>query len=462
MPYMMSDEFLSEIKEGVYQPKASFAFLSHCNQFITIPLFRLIFLVIKRIVSIVKTVLKYFLMDLPVPGLIFLYILHLFRAFLTILDFFQDNENKNLVEVKKFLYAFFKVSISCLMLSFIIAFFIYGLSPIGWATYIYIKILFRVYTYSKLVMSLFTLGWSYYKIKHYPKDAEHTWLQANYRANLQKHIHILSIGIPITILLTLVSVFSFSLGGSGLIAIISLAGLVLFIDIAKAIYFHLKPCVIEIPASGSLAQHNAFIKNTHNDYYEKKCRTARLKPDPNASETNRIYLLKEIIVKIMELQAKLKENSHSRFNFFSEHAKYHKKIEGLKQLATTLLAHDYEKDKKLLADVFNALSEDYKNLNEKDETFISKVTLNNLIHELNLFKKCNGIIKHDAKATLFDELLLRGREKVRNTEVTHPQSFYQSFFRQQSDCKDISEACQAWLIQKDLTVHSVTPKCMPR
>lgn len=417
---------------------------------------RLILLVLKRVIGIIKAGLKCFLVDLPLPELIIFYIFHFFRAFLTLIDFFQSNENKNLIEIKKLIYACFKFIISIVMLCFLIGLAIVNISPLGVTLYSSIKILFYAYTYSKLIISALTIGLSYYKIKFYPNDTEHAWLHVNYRANLQKHTHIFIIGTLITALLTLASVYGFALlGGTGFVVVIVLAALLLLVDIGKAIYFHIKPNAIEEPALGSLEQQNAFIKVSQLDYYYRKCRVGRLKPDD--VETNRIYLLKEISVKIIQLQDKLKKSSLSRFNFFSEQSKYQEKIKGLKQLATTLLTNDYEKNKALLREVFNALSEDCKNLNEKDKTLISVIKIKNFINELIPFKQSNGIIKRHAKTTLFGELL-REQKKMLNTEntdITYPQGFYQAFFRQQSDCNDIAEACKAWLIQKGLNSSDV-------
>ncbi|MFZ0219326.1 MAG: hypothetical protein WAL30_03875 [Candidatus Aquirickettsiella sp.] len=440
MPYVLNDWFLLQVEKYIAQLKAFLAlkklrllfsqFLCELKQMFTtiasISLWRLILLVLKRIVSIIKTGFKYFLITVPVPALEFLYVLHFARAFLTLIDFFRDEDNKNLVEISKFLYACFKVFISLLMLIFLILLVIHGMAPLGLAAYGYIKTLFRVYTFSKFGISLLTLGFSYYKIRSYSNDAEHAWLQGHYQANVQKHTHILVLGTLITVLMTLVSVFGFGLGPIGLAVVIVLASLLLIVDIAKAIYFYKNACRVPEPFIGSLAQPNSFIDISTKDYYYRKCRTSRLKVDD--LEANRIYLLKEIVIKILQLQTQLNNSTYARCYFFSEKPKIRKKIEGLKQVANILLTDEYEKNKKLLDDVSTALREDYENLNE-NKTLIPTT--------IEFFLK---------KSAILDELP-HARDRISKEDITNLQAFRQSFFRNKGDCEDISMAAQT-LLQK--------------
>jgi hypothetical protein len=443
---VLSEWFLLEIEKYIAQLEAFLALKNLrrlINQFLlllqqlytaitSIALWRMILLVLKRIIGIIKAGLKYFLIDLPVPALEFLYVLHFVRAFLTLIDFFQDSNNKNLVEIYKFFYACFKIFISLLMLSFLVVLLMHGMAPLGLLAYEHIKILFRIYTFSKFGISLLTLGFSHYKTKAYPDDTEHAWLQAQYQANVQKHTHILVLGTLITALLTVVSVFGFGLGPIGLAVVIVLAGLLLLVDIAKAIYFYKNGCDIPEPEVAILPQQNSLIDFSVNDYYYRKCRIARLKEkDP---EANRVYLLKEIVVKIIQLQTKLENNSASRLGFFSEKQKIQEKILGLKQVGSTLLSDDYEKNELLLNKLVTALEKDSSNL-DGAKTLISKDDIAKL--------KDNRMHKSDAdsKFALLDQLLYQ-YDAANQKSAASSQSFRQSFFRKKGDCEDISDACQ--------------------
>ncbi|OIZ96131.1 hypothetical protein A1D18_00780 [Candidatus Rickettsiella isopodorum] len=457
MLYVLNDWFLLEVEKYINQLQALLAlselwclirqFLDQLQQLYlsitSIPLWRLIFLVLKRLIGVIKAGLKYFLIDLPIPALEFFYVLHLARAFLTLINFFKDTDNKNLVERTKFLYACFKILISCLMFSFLILLFVYGMAPLGVVAYAHLKNLFRVYTFSKFGISLLTLGFSYYRAKSYRDDAAHAWLQANYQANIQKHTHILVLGISIAVLLTLVSVCGFGLGPIGLAVVIVLAGLLLIIDIAKAIYFYKNGCDVPEPQIGSLPQHNSLLDFSKSDYYYRKCRVGRLKIIDDAeesSEANRVYLLKEIVLKIIQLEAKLK-NSSSRIRFFSEKQKIQEKIEGLKQEGSLLLKGDDEENKLLPSKIIKALNEDYQQLKPNDKTLIPKKDLENLMIS-------NAI-------AILNDLHARGviREEKK---VEYSQPFRQSFFRKKGDCEDIRDACQELLKQQKPNYDIIT------
>ena len=456
MLYVLNDWFLLEVEKYIDQLQALLAlselrcligqFLDPLQQLYlsitSISLWRLIFLVLKRLISVIKAGLKYFLIDLPIPVLEFFYVLHFARAFLTLINFFGDTENKNLVEGTKFLYACFKIVISLLMLGFLIVLFVHGMAPLGLVAYAHLKNLFRAYTFSKFGISLLTLGFSYYKTKSFGNGAEHAWLLGQYQANVQKHMHILTLGTLITALLTLVSIFGFGLGVIGLAVVIVLAGLLLIIDIAKAIYFYKNGCDVPEPEIGSLPQHNSLLDFSKSDYYYRKCRVGRLKIDEaeESSEANRIYLLKEIVVKIIQLEAKLK-NSSSRISFFSEKQKIQEKIEGLKQEGSLLLKGDGEENKLLPSKIIKALNEDYQQLKPNDKTLIPKKDLENLMIS-------NAI-------AILNELHARGviREEKK---VEYSQPFRQSFFRKKGDCEDIRDACQELLKQQKPNYDAIT------
>jgi hypothetical protein len=413
-------------------------FLLQLQQMITavasISLWRLILLVLKRMIGIIKAGLKYFFIDLPVPVLEFLYVLHFARAFFTLIDFFQSRDNKNLVEITKFLYACFKVFISLLMLSFLIMLIMHGMAPLGLIAYGHIKTLFRVYTFSKFGISLLTLGFSYYKTKSYSNDEEHTWLQGHYRANIQKHTHILVLGTLITALLTLVSLFGFGLGPIGLAVVTGLAGLLLFVDIAKAIYFYKYGSNVPEPIMGTLDQKNSFIDFSTWDYYYRKYRMARLKP--GNPEANRIYLLKEITVKILQLQAQLESYSQRKFSFFpscfSEEQKIQDKISGLIQVGHSLIRDDHDENVEFFNKVIKSLKNDYDDAVNENYTVLPKAKLTPKVDFVEFSLNNDSTIIDIFCRILFFE---------KNQPASQPFWFRQSFFRKKGDCEDIDNAC---------------------
>lgn len=422
--------------------------LSNAFTAISIGLVRLFLLLLKRTVSIVKNWFKenhihdwlktvlhgaYFIVfeDLY----LFLYVLHFFRAFLTLVSYFTDQDNKNLVEVTKFLYALFKIFISVLMLTFMLVLMAHGLAPLATLSYQAIKILFRIYTFFRFAISAITLGFSYYQLKTCHNDSDHDWLKANYQGNVKKHFEILVVAIPITVLLTLVSVGI--VAGSWFWFMLGLASLFLLFDMAKAIYYHIYRFKIPEPEVAMLAQQNPFINVLMNDYYYRKCRSGRLEIDN--IESNRIYLLKEIVVKISQLQAKL---AASRFGFFSERSKLEKKIEGLKQVASDLLMDDYKKNEKLRENLVNALHKDYK-------SFIASSNVQGLIPNEQIENLINEFRDH-SDGSIFDELMHardRFKKKFSQKDMTYSQPFKQSFFKSKGDCEDILNACEVF---KDL------------
>lgn len=450
---VISEWFLLEVEKTIAQLEAFLAlknlrrlishFLFQLQQLYfsitSISLWRLILLVLKRIGSIIKTWLKEHKVDEWLKVFLhgaylsafedlylFIYILHFSRAFLTLINYFTDQDNKNLVEVTKFLYACFKVFISLLMLTFMIGMMAHGVAPFSLMAYQHIKILFYCYSFSKLAISLITLGFSFYKFKLCDDSPEQAWLKENYRNNAKKHFEILLVAVPIMLVLTLVSCGLAT--GPWLWVMLGIASIFLVIDIAKAIYYYVKKNDIPEPKVVTVAQGNSFIDISVNDYYYRKCRTARLENDN--FQANQIYLLKEIIVKILRLQTQL--TSCSRFNFFSEKPKIQEKIKELKQLANTLLIDDYESNEKVLNNVFNDLQKDYKDLKESDKTLIPKAQIENFINEFN---------DNSSEETIFDELL-HPRVGYRTKDIVCSQSFRQSFFRKIGDCEDINAACQ--------------------
>lgn len=462
MPYVLYDWFLFEVKKYIAQLKACLAleklrrlingFARQLRQtyrsMASISLWRLILLVLKRFGSIIKNWLKENRVDEWLKAILhgsylaafeglylFLYFLHFFRAFLTLIDYFADQDNKNLVEVTKFLYACFKVFISLLMLAFMMAMLAQGIAPLGLILYHNIKVFFLIYSLSKLAISFFTLGFSFIHHKNANTDLDQVWLKKQYENNLKKHREILLVAVPITLVLTLVSLGLVT--GPWFWALVAIASFFLLIDMAKAIYYYVKSSGVPEPKAGQLSQDNAFFDVANNNYYYRKCRTARLQLDIMNFEGNRIYLLKEIVVKIIQLEIKLK-NSSPLIRFFSEKPKIQAKIEGLKQLASTLLTDKYEANQTLLNEVLGALQKNKDDEELKNnKILILKDDIENFINET----------KDKVEVTILDEIL-SAHDRFGKKEIVPSQLFKQSFFRKKGDCEDISDACQALLKQK--------------
>ena len=410
---------------------------------ISIGFSRLFLLLLKRMVCIVKNWLKENKIEEWLKSILhgayltvfedlylFLYVLHFFRAFLTLIDYFSDQDNKNLVEVTKFFYALFKVFISLLMLSFMLILMVHGLAPLSTMPYQIIKLLFRTYTFSKFAINLISLGFSYYQLRTHNEDADHNWLRANYRANLKKNFEILVVAIPITVLLTLVS-FGIA-SGPWFWIMVGLASLFLIVDMAKAIYYYINPYKIPEPRVGSLSQKNSFFDVSEKNFYYIKGRSGSLLE--NKTDDNRIYLLKEILVKIMQLEGKLANHSVSSFGFFSENKKIEKKIEGLQCLASSLLTE--EKKDEIYSKLQYALRDDaVEALNGDRLLLLPKEKIRNLTHP----SQTNSSSNVSDLETLLNPSK-NNKKKIDLGELKQP--FEQSFFKKLGDCGELYKACQ--------------------
>lgn len=419
----------------------------------SISFLRLLFLLLKRLVSIVKSALRYFFIDLPIPALEFLYVLHFVRAFLRLISYFSELNNKNSAEMTKFLLSCFKIFISLLILALLITTSLYGIAPMSLAIYGSMKTSFRIYSGSKFIISLGTLLTSCYRrefiSKKYGNHLEDAWLRAQYKDNYWKHLPILFIGLATTILLSLLSFMGIAgLGSVGFIVVIVLACGFLLIDIIKSIYDACHSAKVPEPEIASLSQKNSFIDYSFKDYYYRKCRVARLCQGKEHLIENKVYLLKEIVVKIIQLRTQLarytRHQAHFFSSFFSEQQKIEQKISGLIQEGAGLLHNDWQENIGLFKLIINALEQDYKNIKAIDKMLIApaalKLQLNYLINDKNF----NGtsLMKNDILNTLWRIGL--GRDKVIEAKnKTHTPCFNQSFFRKIGDCEDIAIACKA-------------------
>ncbi|MFM2322970.1 MAG: hypothetical protein RLZZ225_1123 [Pseudomonadota bacterium] len=414
----------------------------------SISFLRLLFLLLKRLVSIVKSALRYFFIDLPIPALEFLYVLHFARAFLRLISYFAELSNKNSAEMTKFLLSCFKIFISFLILSLFITTGLYGIAPMSLAIYFSMKSSFRIYSGSKFIISFGTLLMSCYRrefiSKQYGNDREDAWLRAQYKDNYWKHLPILFIGLATTILLSLLSFMGIAgLGPVGFIAVIVLACGFLLIDMIKSTYDAYHGTKVPEPEIGSLNRKNSLIDDSFKDYYYRKCRVGRLSSQDLTA--NKVYLLKEIIVKIMQLETKLARYEASQAGFFSrccsEKEKITQKITGLIEEGAGLLYSDWEENRDLFKQVNQSFAQDYEAIRKNDKTILAPAVLKQALEHLIKDKDFSD-------ANLMKENILwrlsLGRDKITATKnKVHTQHFYQSFFRKIGDCEDIAMACKA-------------------
>ncbi len=462
--YVLGEWFLCEVNSLVKRIKALInlsqlrRLIGHCvvssahifAAITSIPFLRLLFLLLKRLVSIVKSTLRYFFIELPIPALEFLYILHFARAFLRLISYFSELKNKNSAEITKFLLSCFKIFISFLILSLLILTSLYAIAPMSLVIYGSMKTSFRLYSGSKFIISLGILLVSCYRrefvSKKYGDDVEDAWLRAQYKDNYWKHVPILFIGLSTTILLSLLSFMGSSgLGPVGFVVVIVLASSFLLIDMIKSIYDAYHSAKVPEPKIGSLNQKNSLIDYSIKDYYDRKCRVARLYPSEEHLISNKVYLLKEIIVKMIQLNTKLARYTAHQAGFFSacfsEQQKIEQKIAGLIQEGAGLLYNDWQKNIELFKVIIESLEQDYREIKEIDKTIIAPAALTQQLNYLIKDKNFND------RSLMENNILWRislGDDKVVKTKnKTHTQRFYQSFFRKIGDCEDIAIACQA-------------------
>jgi hypothetical protein len=471
--YVLGEWFLCEVNSLIERIKALInlselrRLIGHCvvslvhlfAAIASISFLRLLFLLLKRLVSIVKSTLRYFFIELPIPALEFLYALHFLRAFLRLISYFSEPKNKNLAEMTKFLLSCFKIFISFLILSLLIITSLYGIAPMSLAIYGSMKTFFRIYSGSKFIISLGTLLVSCYRrefiSKKHSDDLEDAWLRAQYKDNYWKHVPILFIGLATTILLSLLSFMGVAgLGPVGFIVVIVLACSFLLIDIIKSIYDAYHSAKVPEPKIGSLEQKNSFIDYSLKDYYYRKCRVGRLSSQDLTA--NKVYLLKEIIVKIIELDTKLAPYTSYQAGFFSacfsERQKIEQKITGLMQEGSLLLSPDFEKNQSLFKLLIKALKEDYdasKNLSDKILAPIPVIKnyINKLEQKVEILISNRVIGEDSSKIKIeanysrdFLSGLLHQRDAFKKNT---PVQIEQSFFRKVGDCEDIAIACKA-------------------
>lgn len=417
----------------------------------SIELWRFLSLILKRAISIVRNVLRIFLMVLPIPLLEFLYVFHFLRSFLTIVNFFKV-ANKNLVEITKFLLACIKVSLAVLMSILIVVAVVQGVAPLAFIGYPLLKTLFLCYTFSKFIINWLTLAYSAYRIKkadNAAEHAEHDWLKQQYAKNLQKHREILLVGIPITVLSLLLTFVGAGLGPVGFpIVIALLCGLLLF-DIVKATYYFFIDNKVAEPKIGELAVKNSLIDYSYKDYYYRKCRIARLTGDDIHGD--RIYLLKEIIVKIIQLDLRIKADTYFKVGrFFSEKEKIRQKREGLIQEAATLLFRSRERNLDLLVAVFASFDKENENI-KSNNSLRPLPQIKDIEEELSRLRtRLESLQKGEClnETELLWDMMPGKHKPACRLESTkkpkRPHGFFKSTFRKMADCEDIQRAVRAF------------------
>jgi hypothetical protein len=429
----------------------------------SIEFWRFLSLVLKRVITIIKKALGSD--NFPNALLESIYILHFLRAFLTIVNFCKER-NKNLVEISKFLLAIIKVILALLMLTFIVLAIAHGcLLPTEMFAYCTMKSLFSTYTFTKFIISFASLGYSSYQHNKTTNELEHAWLREQYYKNVRKHREILLVGVPLTILLSLITFMGgvTGLGLVGFIVLMSLACSLLVVDILKSIYYFYAGTKVAEPQIASLKQENSLIEPTRNDYYSRKCRTARL--SENNIHKDKIYLLKEIIIKTIKFDFILKDRAYLKLGiFFSEEQKIREKRNGLIQEAAALL-HEHRKENiSLFEDLLKSFLDDKDDIKKtnNNKIILPIERIENELHSLGLQLKVmkGGILlvnkakqenttdkKNNTGTELLREILCSQEISLKSDitgdskpKANYSPRFFQSLFRKVGDCEDIHRA----------------------
>ena len=335
---------------------------------------RLMSFVCKRALTIAKLITT-----LPLSFAYILYILHIIRSGLRIVNYFHKVKNKNLGDTLKLFFAIFKVSIAVIALI---------LLACGFAIPAILLSVFFAYNILKLINSSVILLFStiaYLKIdKH---CVEQQWARAQYQDNIKKHLTMLATGLLYMLitcifiaasaliwtnpLLILADVFMgvvilasaiycgylitqnlkktyretwlttaqkadikrfltlFGLAMTGLILTvtspllgafsISLALILLSTeDIFLSIYYHFYSVYVPNPTPANLAANNVLVASSNSHYYQTAFPVLHLQSDD--TQANKIFLLKVSWVKLLQLENKIKKLSSasklSSFFFF--------------------------------------------------------------------------------------------------------------------------------------------------
>lgn len=144
----------------------------------------------KRLIGIAKLFAK-----LPFPFIPVLYLLHFLRAILRVTNYFYNTKNKNLGETRKFLFSIFKIIISIVV--FALCFFM----PVPTV----LLSLFLTYSFLKLIDSVCVLFFSVVMLSLFDKHLpENRWRGAQYENNIKKHMSILTPGVAMTLLMSII------------------------------------------------------------------------------------------------------------------------------------------------------------------------------------------------------------------------------------------------------------------
>lgn len=319
--------------------------------------------VCKRALTIAKLITK-----LPLPFAYLLYILHIIRSGLRIVNYFYKTKNKNLGDTLKLFFAIFKVSIAVIALV---------LLGYGFAIPTILLSAFFAYNLLKLINSGVILLFSTLAYLKIEKDCvEQQWARAQYQDNIRKHLSMLGTGLLFMLitcifigtsaliwtnpLLVIADVFMgiallvgalyggyvitqnrkkthrkillttaqkakikrfLSLFGLAIIGLIltvvspllgtfsiSLALILLSTeDIFLSIYYYFYSAYVPNPIPVNLAENNLLVDSSRIHYYQTSFPVLHLKTDD--MQANKVFLLKVSLVKLLQLENKIKKCS---------------------------------------------------------------------------------------------------------------------------------------------------------
>lgn len=175
----------------MYLERCRLALAKIAAHMLTFDFWRQVSLVGKRIISISKLA---FYLPFPINPLF--YALHFIRAFLRIINYWRNTQNKNLGETRKLLFSIFKVLIAA---GALISFLFVPSIPAWLLT------AFLIYSLIKLVDSTGVLVVSIVAHSNIDKQLpENNYRRAQYWDNIIKHTSILAIGVAMTLLTAIV------------------------------------------------------------------------------------------------------------------------------------------------------------------------------------------------------------------------------------------------------------------
>jgi|GEM_PF-1637260 hypothetical protein len=291
-----------------------------------------------------------------------------------------------------------------------------------------------------LAAAVYLCGLFYQRRKIGNKDPV---LTAEYDANIKKFVKFFGFWSLSLVLIAVPIVIGFVCPGIPLVAYaVAATFLVVFylIDMGKSAYDHANTTKVAEPAPAGLPPKNSLVDAMEYDYYKRKSRAVYL--NPTDSQKNVVFLLKEALVKYMEL---------SRPHCFLERGKIEHKKRGIINAMADLLQSEYSsKDKNELVNVLieaiEGLNTDKQELENSSEPIKIKKIIDNIADlAKDLDELLNRMTSDNENRENSNNVLITLCEAYTNGPVStvYPPATAQSFWLKKADFDDFVEACEA-------------------